>query len=40
MDLRDYVADHQRLADTVTGYQLVWLRGGNTFVLRYALAAA
>jgi hypothetical protein len=38
LDLRDYVADHQRLADTVTGYQLVWLRGGNAFVLRYALA--
>jgi dipeptidase E len=38
LDLRDYVADHQRLADTVTGYRLVWLRGGNAFVLRYALA--
>jgi dipeptidase E len=38
LDLRDYFADHQRLADTLAGYQLVWLRGGNAFMLRYALA--
>jgi dipeptidase E len=38
LDLRDYFADHQRLAETLAGYQLVWLRGGNAFVLRYALA--
>jgi dipeptidase E len=38
LDLRDYFPDHQRLADTLAGYQLVWLRGGNAFVLRYALA--
>jgi dipeptidase E len=40
LDLRDYFADHQHqsLADTLAGYQLVWLRGGNAFVLRYTLA--
>ena len=38
LDLRDYFPDHQRLADTLAGYQLVWMRGGNAFVLRYALA--
>ena len=39
LDLRDYFPDHQRLADTLAGYQLVWLRGGNAFVLRYAWLA-
>jgi len=38
LDLRDYFTDHQRLADTLAGFQLVWLRGGNAFILRYALA--
>ena len=36
LDLRGYFAGHQRLAETLAGYQLVWLRGGNAFVLRYA----
>ena len=38
VDLRKYFADRQHLADTLASYQLVWLRGGNVFVLRSALA--
>jgi dipeptidase E len=38
LDLRDYFADHQQLAATLARYRVVWVRGGNVFVLRHALA--
>jgi dipeptidase E len=37
LDLRDYFVGRPPLADTLARYQLVWLRGGNVFVLRAAL---
>jgi dipeptidase E len=36
-DLRDYFGQQQRLRSEIAGVGLAWLRGGNTFVLRYAL---
>jgi dipeptidase E len=38
LDLRDYFGDERRLRDDLAGVNLAWLRGGNTFMLRYALA--
>ena len=38
LDLRDYFGAADRLAADLAGYRLVWVRGGNTFVLRHALA--
>lgn len=38
LDLRDYFGRGERLAADLRRYELVWLRGGNAFVLRYALA--
>lgn len=38
VDLRDYVGSPERLADTLSGFGAVWVRGGNTFVLRAQLA--
>ena len=38
LDLRDYFGAAERLAAVLTRYRLVWVRGGNTFVLRHALA--
>jgi dipeptidase E len=38
LDLRDYVDERDRLADDLAACELVWVRGGNTFVLRHALA--
>jgi dipeptidase E len=40
LDLRDYfgVAGEQRLRRDLAGVAVAWLRGGNTFVLRHALA--
>lgn len=37
LDLRDYVGQRQRLRRALAGAGLAWLRGGNTFMLRYAL---
>lgn len=38
LDLRDYFDDEARLRRDLAGVALAWVRGGNTFVLRYALA--
>ncbi len=38
LDLRAYFGERRRLAIDLARYQLVWVRGGNTFVLRHALA--
>ena len=40
LDLRDYFGAGERLAADLARYQLVWVRGGNTFMLRHALAAS
>jgi dipeptidase E len=40
LDLRDYFGAAERLATDLTRYRLVWVRGGNTFMLRHALAAS
>ena len=37
LDLRDYFGDEQRLRRDLGGFGLAWLRGGNVFMLRYAL---
>jgi dipeptidase E len=38
LDLRNYFTDPERLAGDLAGFGAVWARGGNTFVLRDALA--
>ena len=38
LDLRDYFGEQQRLRDDLAGVALAWLRGGNVFMLRYAMA--
>lgn len=38
VDLRKYVGAPERLRTKLAGYDLVWVRGGNTFVLRAQLA--
>lgn len=40
LDLRDYFGASERLAVELPRYKLVWVRGGNTFMLRHALAAS
>jgi dipeptidase E len=40
LDLRDYFGARGRLAAELPRYRMVWVRGGNTFVLRYAMAAS
>ena len=37
LDLRDYFAGQQRLRRDLAGVGMAWLRGGNVFMLRYAL---
>ncbi len=37
LDLRGYFGHQQRLRQDLAGVALAWLRGGNTFMLRYAL---
>jgi dipeptidase E len=37
LDLRDYFGSQQRLRRELAGVSLAWLRGGNVFMLRYAL---
>jgi dipeptidase E len=40
LDLRDYFDAPGRIAGVLRDHGLVWLRGGNVFALRYALAAS
>ena len=40
LDLRDYFANIAGLQDRLSRYDLVWLRGGNAFVLRRAMIAS
>jgi dipeptidase E len=40
LDLRDYFDAPTQLATDLSRHQLLWLRGGNVFMLRYALAAS
>ena len=40
LDLRDYVGQQQRLRRDLARVAVAWLRGGNTFVLRHALASS
>ena len=37
LDLRDYFDAEERLRGELAGVALAWLRGGNVFMLRYAL---
>lgn len=37
LDLRDYFDDEARLRRDLASVTLAWLRGGNVFMLRYAL---
>ncbi len=37
VDLRDHTGDRELLGRTLDGYDVLWLRGGNVFVLRHAL---
>ena len=37
LDLRGYFGQQQRLRRDLAGVCMAWLRGGNTFMLRYAL---
>ena len=37
LDLRDYFGHQQRLRQDLARVAMAWLRGGNTFMLRYAL---
>jgi dipeptidase E len=37
LDLRNYFDDEQRLRQELAGVALAWLRGGNVFMLRYAM---
>jgi dipeptidase E len=37
LDLHDYFGQQRRLRDDLAGVSLAWLRGGNVFMLRYAL---
>jgi dipeptidase E len=37
LDLRDYFGHEQRLRHDLGGIAMAWLRGGNVFMLRYAL---
>jgi dipeptidase E len=36
VDLRDYFGKASELQDKLTGFDLIWVRGGNVFVLRRA----
>ncbi|MEX5711920.1 hypothetical protein AB1484_27395 [Parafrankia sp. FMc6] len=39
-DLRQYFGRPDELRRALAGYDLIWVRGGNTFVLRRALGKA
>jgi len=38
LDLRNYFSDRAGIADALRHFDVAWLRGGNSFMLRYALA--
>ncbi|WP_375450748.1 Type 1 glutamine amidotransferase-like domain-containing protein [uncultured Devosia sp.] len=38
LDLRDYFDTHEALPETLSRYDLVWVLGGNSFLLRRAMA--
>ncbi len=38
VDLREHFADPTRIRDDLTNFDLLWVRGGNVFALRQALA--
>jgi dipeptidase E len=38
LDLRDHFDTHGAVGSELRRYDIVWLRGGNVFMLRYALA--
>ena len=38
VDLRSYFDSHEGLAPELSRFEMAWLRGGNVFMLRYALA--
>src|SRR4051794_29324172 len=38
LDLRDYMGRTEEIADVLSRFDLVWVRGGNVFALRHALA--
>ncbi|MRH88891.1 peptidase [Nocardia sp. SYP-A9097] len=38
LDLRDYIGRTEALEQTLSGFPMVWVRGGNTFVLRAQFA--
>lgn len=38
IDLRDYFKNQESLAERLASYDMLWVRGGNAFVLRKALA--
>lgn len=40
LDLRNYFGDAERLESDLRGSRGVWIRGGNVFVLRYAMACS
>ena len=40
LDLREYLGDEHRLAKRLQQYGLVWLRGGNSFILMRAINAS
>lgn len=40
LDLRKYFSKQKQLAEKLKKFDLVWLSGGNTFILRRALAAS
>ncbi len=40
LDLREHFGEPDGLAHELGRYELIWVRGGNTFMLRHALAAS
>ncbi len=40
LDLREFFGKANALSEVLTGVDLLWVRGGNTFVLRRAMAAS
>ena len=40
LDLHDYFDRREQLGGELERYRMVWVRGGNTFLLRYAMAAS
>ena len=40
IDLRDHAGDPAGLRDRLRAFEIVWVRGGNVWVLRHALAAS